>query len=169
MKPLVHFAHGKESGPWGSKITHLAQIARDHGCDVDSLDYSGIVDPSRRAYKLVAACINETRPLILVGSSMGGWVATEASRQLKPLGLFLLAPAFYLPGYPETAPICEPGNIEVVHGWRDDVILFEHSIRFGRSQACTVHLVDDDHRLAEKLDELGRYFALFLERILPAS
>lgn len=167
MKPLIHFAHGKESGPWGTKITHLAEIARDHGCDVESLDYSGIVDPAERAGKLVAASTHEARPLILVGSSMGGWVVTEASRQLKPLGLFLLAPAFYLPGYPDTAPNSEPGNIEVVHGWRDDVILFEHSIRFGRRHACTVHLVDDNHRLGEKLDEVGRYFALFLEKVIP--
>jgi predicted esterase len=168
MKPIIHFAHGKESGPWGSKISHLAQIARNHGCDVESLDYSGILDPSARADKLVAACANETRRLILVGSSMGGWVVTEASQQLKPVGLFLLAPAFYLPGYPETSPACAPGNIEVVHGWRDEVILFEHSIRFGRHHACTVHLVDDDHRLSEKLDDVAGYFALFLERIFPA-
>ena len=33
-KPLVLFAHGKESGPWGSKIKHLAQIADQHGAKV---------------------------------------------------------------------------------------------------------------------------------------
>ncbi|MGH8540495.1 MAG: alpha/beta hydrolase, partial [Stenotrophobium sp.] len=37
---LVCFAHGKESGPWGTKITHLAEVARGHGYEVMSPDYS---------------------------------------------------------------------------------------------------------------------------------
>jgi hypothetical protein len=31
--------------------------------------------------------------LVLVGSSMGGYVSTIASQSLKPAGLFLMAPA----------------------------------------------------------------------------
>jgi hypothetical protein len=31
---LVCFAHGKESGPWGSKITALAQVAKRMGFEV---------------------------------------------------------------------------------------------------------------------------------------
>ncbi len=27
MQALAHFAHGKESGPWGSKVTRLADAA----------------------------------------------------------------------------------------------------------------------------------------------
>ncbi|MES2538264.1 MAG: alpha/beta hydrolase [Pseudomonadota bacterium] len=166
MQPLVHFAHGKESGPWGSKIIHLAAIARVNGCDVESLDYAGIDDPQVRADKLVAACAGESRPLILVGSSMGGWVVTAASNQVKPLGLFLLAPAFYLPGYPDVSPRCAAGNIEVVHGWRDEVIPFANSVRFGEGQGCVVHLVEDDHRLGGVLEMIGGYFEIFLRRML---
>jgi len=31
---VVYFAHGKESGPWGIKITALAQVARELGLAV---------------------------------------------------------------------------------------------------------------------------------------
>jgi alpha-beta hydrolase superfamily lysophospholipase len=37
--------------------------------------------------------------IVLMGSSMGAYVATVAAETIKPSGLFLLAPAFYLPGY----------------------------------------------------------------------
>ncbi len=171
MQALVHFVHGKESGPWGSKITRLADVAQGNGCDVASLDYSGMLDPQARADKLVAACAGEARPLILVGSSMGGWVATKAATQLSPLGLFLLAPAFYLPGYPDIRSElnCAPDRIELVHGWRDDVIPFDHSVRFGRQHGCTVHLVDDDHRLGARLETISGYFALFLQRVVSSD
>jgi len=40
----VVFSHGKESGPWGSKITALAAVARERGAAVESVDYQGIED-----------------------------------------------------------------------------------------------------------------------------
>ena len=48
MKNLVLFAHGKESGPWGSKIKHLAAIAERHNCKVLSPDYSDLMNPDAR-------------------------------------------------------------------------------------------------------------------------
>ena len=44
----VIFSHGKESGPWGSKITQLANEAKTLGFSVDSIDYSNIVSPDER-------------------------------------------------------------------------------------------------------------------------
>jgi hypothetical protein len=45
------------------------------------------------------------------------------------------------------------------------VILYEHSLRFGQRFAATVHLIDDDHRLGNRLDLIGEYFANFLSRL----
>ena len=42
MNGAVYFNHGKESGPWGDKITRLADIARGRGFDAQSLDYRGL-------------------------------------------------------------------------------------------------------------------------------
>ena len=38
-KLLVIFSHGKESGPWGSKIRALADVAERLGAQVMSVDY----------------------------------------------------------------------------------------------------------------------------------
>lgn len=160
---FVHFIHGKESGPWGTKITLLAEIARCHGLTVESLDYRDLVDPMDRAKRLVAHCKSDP-PTLLVGSSMGGWVATAASTFLPVQQVLLMAPAFYIPGYKDIAP--GSGTIEIVHGWKDEVVPCENSIQFGREWNCTVHLVDDDHGLTHRLDLLGEYFSAMIQRVL---
>ena len=163
MAPLVQFIHGKESGPWGTKITYLADIALALGYEVESLDYAGIADPQKRVEKLVAA--NQKQPAyILVGSSMGGWVAATASAFIPVHGLFLLAPAFYMPDYPPHQLDCSGENIEIVHGWRDSLIPYQNIVRFAKENHCTLHIIDDEHRLKNKLDQVGEYFNNFLKK-----
>ena len=79
--PVVIFSHGQESGPWGSKIQSMAETVRAMGCEADSIDYQGIADPTDRVDKLVASCERIKDPVVLVGSSMGGHVATAAAAQ----------------------------------------------------------------------------------------
>ena len=50
--------------------------------NVDSIDYQGIADPTARVEKLVRECAGINDALILVGSSMGGHVATAAATTL---------------------------------------------------------------------------------------
>ena len=162
---LIHFIHGKESGPRGRKILAMAGAARQAGWETESLDYSGSMEPAVRLALLLSQHGASGRPLVLVGSSMGGWVAGEASRALNPVGLFLLAPAFGLSHYP-TRGTCAPDAItEIVHGWSDDVIPPAHSIDFAREHACTLHLVPGDHRLEQALPELCGLFEQFLKRL----
>ncbi len=78
----VIFSHGQESGPWGTKIRAMAERARAIGCQADSIDYQGIADPGERAAKLCRECAQIDDRLILVGSSMGGHVATAAARRV---------------------------------------------------------------------------------------
>ena len=157
--PTVVFSHGKESGPTGSKILAMVEVARDFGLETHSIDYRGVDDP----YKRVQMCLDVVNkvevPPILVGSSMGGYVSTAVASQIKVHAVFVLAPAFGMPGYPElTAPVCP---IEIVHGWSDDVVPVENSIRFARENKVTLHLVDGGHRLNENIQvicHLLRYF-----------
>jgi predicted esterase YcpF (UPF0227 family) len=95
----VIFSHGQESGPWGTKIRAMSDRAKTLGCNVDSIDYQGISDPTERVEKLKRECSDISGPLILVGSSMGGHVATAAAAALNAAGLFVLAPAYYMEGY----------------------------------------------------------------------
>ena len=166
MKSLVLFAHGKESGPWGSKIKHLAQIAEQQGAKVLSPDYSSIQNPDDRVQHMLALSLVPHDKLVLVGSSMGGYVSTIASEKLKPAGLFLMAPAFYLDGYSNQSPVSAAESTMIVAGWQDDVIPIEHSVRFAQQQRAELHLLDSDHRLNSVLFRLGDLFELFLEQVL---
>ncbi len=165
----VYFSHGQESGPWGTKISAMAEAVRALGCRAESVDYRGIADPAERAEKLVAECEGVDAPLVLVGSSMGGYVAAAAAPRVRPAGLFLLAPAFYLEEYGvPTLPVPE-APLEIVHGWRDDVVPPDDSIRFARECRATLHLVDGDHRLTETIDEINYYLLRFIRRVAPQT
>jgi len=48
---LVVFSHGKESGPWGSKIKALAKVAERLGGNVISVDYREYVDAVLGVYQ----------------------------------------------------------------------------------------------------------------------
>jgi predicted esterase YcpF (UPF0227 family) len=95
----VYFSHGKESGPWGSKITRLANIAKEHNYQVDSIDYSDILDPDLRVERLVKVLAEIEEDIVLVGSSMGGYVSLVAAEQVSVKSVFLLAPALFMKGY----------------------------------------------------------------------
>lgn len=160
---MVVFSHGKESGPWGSKITAMAAVARDLGWAVESVDYRGIDDPGARVSKLIDYGIELGEPPVLVGSSMGGHVSAAAAGRLKPRGLFLLAPAFYMPGYEQYTPQEVACPTVIVHGWHDDIVPVDNSIRWAREHDAALHLLDSGHRLEDQIDAI----CLLLRAFLP--
>ena len=161
----LYFSHGKESGPWGTKIRAMADTARGLGCEAESIDYRGIADPADRVKKLIEECSGVDDVLVLAGSSMGGHVATAAAGPLKAAGLFVLAPAYYMPGYEDLTPGPPGMPFCIVHGWRDDVVPVENSIRFAKSCSAELHLLDGGHRLTENIGEINYYLSRFIEMI----
>ena len=157
----VVFSHGKESGPWGTKITALAEVARARGWAVESVDYRGIDTAEGRLEALYAACRALAAPPMLVGSSLGGWLSAAASARVGARGLFLMAPAFDMPGLPPLPTVADCPTV-VVHGWRDEVVPVDHGLAFARARRATLHLVDDDHRLTASLPRLCAWFGGFL-------
>ena len=79
MRLLTVFAHGKESGPWGSKIRRLADVGKRYGAEVISPDYADLQSPDRRVDRLLALALPAHDKLILVGSRMGGYVSVIVS------------------------------------------------------------------------------------------
>ncbi len=164
----VIFSHGQESGPWGTKIRAMADTVRDLGCTADSIDYQGIADPTARVEKLLRECRDISDSLILVGSSMGGHVATAAADAVGAVGLFVLAPAYFMEGYedltppPPTLPIC------IVHGWHDDIVPVENSVRYARNCSATLHIVNGDHRLTDNIGAINEYLEQFIKTITSA-
>ncbi len=162
---MVCFSHGKESGPWGTKISAMAETARRRGCRIESLDYRGMEDPGTRVRLLTEFCRELGAPPVLVGSSMGGHVAASASAQVAVAGLFLIAPAFYMPGYEALTPVPSSPLISVVHGWDDEVVPAENSIRWSREHGAELHLIPGDHRLTAELERILELFEIFLRRV----
>jgi predicted esterase len=162
----IIFSHGKESGPKGKKIIRLTEIATENGFTSTSIDYSGINNPDERVEKLLNT-LKQTQHdrIVLVGSSMGGYVSLCAAQHIELSGIFLMAPALYLPGYgiQRFQPKCR--KITIVHGWRDDIIPFMNSVHFANKNNCTLHLVNDNHRLTESLETIADFFEIFLKKI----
>ena len=169
MSRVVIFSHGKESGPWGSKIVALAEVARALGWQVESIDYQGMDDPSERVAKLKAAASQIASRPVLVGSSMGGHVATAASTDVQPRGLFLMAPAFFMPGYEALTPPPYACPVEIAHGWNDEIVPVENSIRWARQHQAVLHLLNTDHRMQHVLPELRELFRAFLAARVSAE
>ncbi len=158
----VVFSHGKDGEPWGRKIVSMAELARSEGFQVESVDYRGLDNPQDRVTRLLAFCKDLRGSLVLVGSSLGGHVAASASSLLQARGMFLLAPAFYMPGNETHTP--KPTNcpITIVHGWRDDVVPVESSFRYAKEYKATLHVIDSDHRMVDNLREINYFFEYFL-------
>ena len=85
--------------------------------------------------------------------------------QLNASGLFVLAPAYYMPGYEELTPAAPDLPICIVHGWRDDIVPVENSFRFAAACNAALHILDGDHRLTENIDEINYYLKRFIETL----
>ena len=164
----VIFSHGHLSSPESMKIAELTPVARAAGFDTLAVDYRDLRDePVARAKRLMEAIGQQPRPPVLVGSSMGGWVAMHAAESMSVAGLFLMAPALFFedrtPGaiVPDSySPRCR--HIAIIHGWHDDIIPWQHSLRFARASTAALHLLDSDHRLESALRELKVIFQSFI-------
>lgn len=165
----VVFSHGQDSSPWGRKISALAEVARAEGYEAHSVDYRGLEEPRARVAKLVDFCKELTGDLVLVGSSLGGYVAVASASLLHARGIFLMAPALYLPGLPELRASVLDCPAAVVHGWRDEVVPYEHSVRFAHTYRAALHLLESDHRLHNQIRVIQYLFEYFLIALdLPA-
>ncbi len=161
----VIFSHGKESGPEGSKIKQLAEIARSFGCSVESIDYREIADPDLRVNKLLNYLSNLEEEILLVGSSMGGYVSLVASAEVKTQGVFLLAPALFIDGY-KVQNYPDNPKVAIVHGWSDDVIPADNSIQYAQKANCSLHLIAGDHRLNSSIEAVKRLFKSYLQDLV---
>jgi len=161
----VIFNHGKESGPWGTKIKALATVAKELGCTLESIDYDGEMDVDKRVEILLEVVSRSTDDdIFLVGSSMGGYVATAVASQVDCRGLFVLAPAYYLGGKVDFDRVTINCDAHIVHGWQDDIVPVANSWRFAQRTKANLYLVNDDHRLIETLDDSVKWFKQVLSQ-----
>lgn len=160
----VYFFHGAFSSPQSVKIGRLKTIAESAGYTTVVPDHSAIREPDKRVADMLTREPDES--CILVGSSMGGYVATVLSTSYNPQGIFLMAPAVFMPAssYEQQNLTPTADHIEIVHGWHDDVIPVDNSIKFARHHNATLHLVNGEHNLRANLDTIADLFTLFLNK-----
>ena len=53
--------------------------------------------------------------------------------------------------------------IAIVHGWNDDVVPVENSIRFAKECNASLHILDADHRLTASIDDINGLLTQFIE------
>lgn len=165
MSYTVYFSHGKDSGPDGLKIQYLKKIVHQMHMNSCSIDYRFTKNPDKRVKHMLNIVKNNNDNIILYGSSMGAYVSTVASKIIKPLGLFLCAPAFYLKGYKlqEFDYLICP--IVIVHGKNDTIVPYKNSIKFAEKKHCDLHVVEDGHYLTKSENIISKLFKVFLEEL----
>lgn len=164
-KAYLCWSHGLDAEPWGAKSKAMADVAKGMGLELDALDYRGMTDPDERVEKLQQHLAGKKGPIVLAGSSMGGYVSAAVAQEADLAGLFLVAPAFYLQGYQKHVFFNLPEQIEVVHGWKDEVVPVENSIRFAKLHNASLHIVKGDHRLSNRHDDVAALFSRFLQAL----
>ncbi len=163
----VFLSHGLESGPLGTKIQALKQVAEAFA-DVRAfaVDHRTTRDPTTRLEQMRSAMASENADparTILAGSSMGGWVCAQTSTQQPVLGCFLLAPALALAGYPQSSPTIQARHTQIIHGWQDDVVPIMPVLQLAMSQSIPTLALPDGHRLMDSLGRIVAEFQKFLE------
>lgn len=189
------YSHGRHGSPWyGDKILALRPVALKLGINFLAVDYENGTSLDQLENKLISLCQDRNLvpgDLILYGSSMGGYVATKVSKILedmfaneesvsfrerklarrKLLGIFLTAPAFYIkPEFYGTQKI-EPANtrISIVHGYNDDLIPYQNSIKFSNQFNSELHLIKGGHRLNSQIEKIEKLFSIFLNECIDEA
>jgi pimeloyl-ACP methyl ester carboxylesterase len=185
--PTIVFLPGYKSDMQGNKALALEAEAHARGQAMLRLDYSGhgasggrFEDGSISRWRDDVLCLIDALlpgPLLLVGSSMGGWlallVALARPAQLAAIQLIAPAPDFTRWGVadmPMTEAFQRDGNanslmlapiaircpIRILHGQQDQDVPYKHSLHLiDQLTSSDVHLTlikDGDHRLSRLQD-----------------
>ena len=189
------YSHGRFGSPWyGFKIEALRLVALKNGINMISVRYPEempVVKMEQKLRSTVKDDVNVPGDLIFLSSSRGAYLSTRVSQEIVDyyatesvrmdddkvlprrhvLGQFLIGPAFYIKPdyYIDQNPT--PANIKttIVHGFDDDVISCENSIKFSKLHKCQLYLIEGGHRLNSQRDRLCILFESFLNDCIAQS
>ncbi|QWF19830.1 hypothetical protein [Lysobacter capsici] len=167
-------SHGFESGPDATKVTALAEAAQRLGWTHERPDYtdldarrevSDLGDVYARIERLLglARAAAERGPVVLAGSSLGAYISGAVSMQVRPAGLFLMAPPIAM----GPAPVLQAADvpISIIHGWDDELIPAADVVAWAHPRRARLLLVDDSHRLTAHVQGSADAFARLLETL----
>lgn len=192
----VIYSHGRKGSPWyGFKIEALRPVALKLGVNIISIRYPeeiSVMQMEEKLFNVIKDDVNVPGDLVFLSSSRGAYITTRISKMVSDLfnneserldddkklpkrhllGQFLIAPAFYIK--PEYYPDQNPTPLEglkttIIHGFDDDVIDCENSIKFTKKFKSYLYLVDGGHRLNSQRDKLCLFFENFLLECIKSS
>ena len=166
---IIVFNHGKESGPHGEKIQAMRAVAEELGFKTVSMDYTSCKDEVERKAVLRSYLSKQLGKIILVGSSMGGYVSAALANEFELSALFLLCPALSLEGYEPVDYQPRTDKIVLIHGWNDDIVPVESSIEFARKHKAILHIVEDGHRLKDSIPHLKSWLGHLLDSLVKTE
>lgn len=164
-KHSVIFSHGKEGTPDGGKILRLRAIADDLGLESISIDYRGL-ELAPRKERLRQVIDRTPGTIILVGSSMGGYLSLSMATDTRVIGVFAMAPAIGLPHYPDPTPDTGNTPVEIVHGLDDTIVPPRPVIDYCHTRRVPLTLLPDGHRLLVSLPRIAVLFRTFLHSLI---
>ncbi|SHG96200.1 alpha/beta hydrolase [Marivita hallyeonensis] len=151
--PTIVFLSGYKSDMEGTKAVHLEAWARETGRAFLRFDYSGhgisggmfedgcIGDWAGDAQAVIEAATDG--PVVLVGSSMGGWIASLMTRRLSNVAGFVgiaAAPDFTEDGFwtnfseDQKRAVMEDGQVALPSDYDEPYIVTKRLIEDGRNQ-----------------------------------
>ena len=144
----IFFLHGLESNHESSKVDLMRALG--HDVHAQYMDYKKVLD----LYAKTLNSINDFKPEMIVGSSMGGYFAYHLGTHYKT-NLLLLNPA--LPNRTFDPPILPDGNekskIWALVGENDDVVRPKENIEILKRAGAKVSLGDHEHRTPKEVFE----------------
>lgn len=170
----VIYSHGRFGSPWyGFKIEALRPVALKMGINMISIRYPeqmAIEEMEDKLFNVIKDDVNVPGDLVLLSSSRGAYISTRISQKIIDLfeneevrmdddktlpqrhllGQFLIAPAFYIKPdyYPDQNPApAKEMKTTIVHGFDDNVIDCDNSIRFAKQFKSQLYLIEGGHRM----------------------
>ena len=166
----VLFLHGLEGNPDGAKATYLRHKYKAHVPVLDTSELKKLRDdqseiewqmmPKKKIVKATnkplrqaLQAIQNYKPDLVIGSSMGGALLATLvmNDDWNGPALFLASGAQFLFGVTDLMNR-SPVSRHWIHGTRDTIIPYAHSLNAAQESYGTCQLVNDDHRLESIID-----------------
>ncbi len=161
----VLFLHGLEGNPDGTKATYLRHKYGAHVPDLDTselkklrddqaetewqmISKKKIIKATNKPMRQALQAIQDYKPDLVIGSSMGGALLATLimNDDWNGPALFLASGAQYLFGITDLMNR-SPVSRHWIHGTRDTIIPYTHSLNAAQESYGTCQLINDDHRL----------------------
>jgi hypothetical protein len=70
-----------------------------------------------------------------------------------------------MPGFEDHTPQLVAVPTAIVHGWHDDVVPVDNSIRWARSTCAALHILNSNHRLEDQIEAICVLLRAFLDAL----